>query len=271
MDTESRGTGIVDVTIPFCDHAKQYSGYGTALKPATEFWTLARKPLIGTVAENVLKYGTGGLNIDACRIDYKTDADRKSTYKTFAEADNTKNVYGKYAKRTEATISPVAGRFPANVIFDEYMAAELDKQSGELTSRFFYVAKPDTVERNRGTKRLSQQPAGSYEFRQDGSLAVKRTPSRGNFHPTVKPVDLMRYLIRLITPKGGIVLDPFNGSGTTGVAAKLEFMNYIGIEREKEYCDISEARIAAVVPQAALFEAPAPITQPTTPKQQQLF
>ena len=236
------------------DAAKKWQGWGTALKPAVEPIVLARKPLIGTVAENVLTHGTGALNIDASRIG--TDDKRSKSSPT---ALGKMNDDGWQAKPVIA--GSASGRWPANILLDEAAAAMLDEQSGVQkdgiavkrrgsnfktnvygsgigrlpvgtadqgyggsggASRFFYVAKASRAERNKGLER--------------------------NIHPTVKPVDLMRYLIRLVTPKGGTVLDPFMGSGTTAVAAIEEGVNWMGCEREPEYVAIIEARIAAAQP-----------------------
>lgn len=246
--------GAPDITAPSTESAKKWQGWGTALKPAVEPIVLARKPLIGTVAENVLQHGTGALNIDASRIG--TDGGTQKA------ADNpgqeSQLVYGDGLNGGEKQ-QINAGRWPANILLDEAAAALLDEQSGESkdgtavnrnrdddavcwfgtrknvqsridktfggyggASRFFYVAKASRSERNKGLER--------------------------NIHPTVKPVDLMRYLIRLVTPKGGTVLDPFLGSGTTAVAAIEEGVDWIGCEREPEYLEIIKARVAAAQP-----------------------
>ena len=175
------------ITAPSTPQAKQWEGWGTALKPAYEPALLVRKPLSGTVAQNTLDHGCGGLNIDGCRVE---------------------------------SIDAPEGRFPSNVILDEQASEQLEQQAS--ASRFFYCAKPSTSERDAGMKTES---------------------SRANVHPTVKPIDLMRYLARLITPKGGIVLDPFMGSGSTGCACALEGFGFIGIERELQYFEIAQRRI----------------------------
>jgi site-specific DNA-methyltransferase (adenine-specific) len=280
-------------SFPATEKAKEWEGWGTALKPATEFWTLCRKPLSeNTVAENVLKHGTGGINIDACRIEGSEGDDPRlggnGSWKTDKAA---RNVYeGGY--KGEQITSSNNGRFPSNLILDDFMAAELDKQSGILTSgamkksyeyqnngfsmgkptgstnhlcesssggasRFFYVAKPSQYERNKGLK--GKQKRFMDESRIEGSTGGSNPRNRGaetqreNFHPTVKPIELMRYLVRMITPKGGICLDPFCGSGTTLIACKMEEMNYMGIDMEQDFCDISEARIKAWHLQKDLF------------------
>ena len=193
-------------------------GWGTALKPAHEPVVMARKPVEGTVANNVLKHGTGGINIDDCRIDLSEGDDPrlggKGTWKTDKMANN---VYGDYEGKESG--SSELGRFPANVMHDG-----LEQE----WARFFYCPKVSKDERNRGLNK--------------------------NNHPTVKPIELMKYLCRRVTPKGGIVLDPFMGSGSTGMAAKDEGFDFVGIEREEEYFGIAEARINASSPLFDFFE-----------------
>lgn len=225
---------------------------------------MARKPLSGTVAGNVLAYGTGALNIDACRIGNTVETWPKS------RAWGAGYVPGadRAADRTEATGDVPPGRWPPNVVLDVEAARMLDEQTGEMrdgkhvgrnrdpeahsgnaiygarnadardvgyggsggASRFFYCAKASSAERN----------AGLPDLRMDREQ--ERRTAR-NVHPTVKPVELMRWLIRLVTPPGGVVLDPFLGSGTTGCAAVLERVEFIGVERDAEYLPIAEARI----------------------------
>lgn len=209
------------ITAPATDAAKQWEGFGTALKPACEFWTLCRKPLSEkTIAKNVLKHGVGGLNIDACRVGIpsgdKCIGGAKSANGK-GETVDFKGLRGYDGTQKENT----TGRFPANLILDESAAAELDEQSGANNSRFFYCAKASA----------SEKGAGLGEDK--------------NVHPTVKPVKLMEYLCRLITPPFGVVLDPFMGSGSTGVGAMNEGFGFIGIEMTKEYFDIACARIDA--------------------------
>jgi site-specific DNA-methyltransferase (adenine-specific) len=258
--------------------AKQWEGWGTALKPAFEPIVVARKPLIGTVAENVLTYGTGGLNIDASRI---------GTGEGVVTFDRTKrkeegNTYDL------GTVTGVKesnqGRWPANVILDEYSAELLDEQTeGKITqghwantkvsgygefgggkseylgtgrkaeddikgaSRFFYVAKASKRDRNEGLEDLPEIRTGAMQATAEGSMLTgsgnERTTARQNFHPTVKPTDLMRYLIKLVTPPNGIVLDPFTGSGSTGKAAILDGFRFIGIEMTEDYIPIIEGRL----------------------------
>jgi hypothetical protein len=203
------GTAGGDITAPATPEAQQWQGWGTALKPALEPITVARKPLEGTVAENVLKHGVGGINVDGCRVGTEVIAARKGGF-------SDSPIYGTGAEGL--TFGGHAGRWPANLIHDgsdEVVGLFPVTTSGSSAARFFYCAKASKADR-----------------------------SEGNIHPTVKPTDLMRYLCRLVTPPGGIVLDPFMGSGTTLVAAKLEGRKAIGIELEEEYCEIAAKRLA---------------------------
>jgi hypothetical protein len=241
------------VNTPVTPDAERWQGWGTALKPAHEPVVVARKPLIGTVAANVLAHGTGALNVDGCRVESGSD---------YHDLDVTQGgdhfSIGSDAKTRGTKFTPSAGRWPANVVLDEYAAAVLDEQSGERpgmgrgplrrgattgrsiggdsafgtadaftaedagyndtggASRFFYTAKASTDERPRVD---------------------------GIAHPTVKPLDLMRWLVRLVTPPGGVVLEPFAGSGTTLEACVIEGFHAIGIEREADYIRLIEARL----------------------------
>lgn len=229
-----------------------WQGWGTALKPALEPIAVARKPLIETVFNNVMQYGTGALNINGCRVGL-TDGDDprlggKGSWKTDKAAAN---VYeGGYAgERIES--SPL-GRWPANLIHDG--SDEVNDLLNEA-ARFFYCAKASKKDRDEGLDGFEIKQAigggggiGNYLLDIDsasGKFGSEKAPSK-NHHPTVKPTDLMRYLCRLITPPKGIVLDPFMGSGSTGKGAVLEGFKFIGIEREKEYVEIAKARIDAV-------------------------
>lgn len=256
-DMPGKATGVkqigidVPVTRPATDAAKQWDGWGTALKPAWEPIVLARKPLVGTVAANVTQYGTGGLNVDGCRIGFASEADeRESKNKNrHGDFDSKPSNHGIYSpdNRTGAekgNYDP-PGRWPANVCLDEDAAAMFPE------SRFFYTAKASRREREAGLDELEQkqrvfngQSQSSSDYR-SGSVEDKFTtsPSR-NHHPTVKPIALMRWLCRLVTPPGGLVLDPFNGSGSTGCAAVLEGFRYLGAELDAEYVEISRKRIA---------------------------
>lgn len=192
----------------------EWDGWGTALKPAHEPIVLARKPLDGTVANNISTHGTGGLNINGCRHGEgakKWVTPRGGIWSTDPTA------------KAELIDNPL-GRYPANLIHDDSEEITellpLDK-SKRSASRFFYSAKANNTDRNEG-------------------IADKT-----NKHPTVKPTELMRYLVRLVTPPNGTVLDPFTGSGSTGKAAVLEGFSFIGIEQSEEYVHIAKARIGA--------------------------
>jgi site-specific DNA-methyltransferase (adenine-specific) len=264
-------------------------GWGTALKPAHEPIVVARKPLIGTVAANVLAHGTGALNVDGCRIGF-SEAEPYDIAKVCRPNTAGENHAGAVMNRPDAPTVSVnaAGRWPANVALDEDAAAMLDEQSGTLApgnhpamrsagvggyhgwptgtngervptdaggaSRFYYVAKADSAERNAGLEGfevraigiMDDRPSGDSDQRRgrrDGNPRVMRNP-----HPTVKPVALMRWLVRLVTPPGGLVLDPFTGSGTTGIAALREGFSFVGFEQDPEYVEIARARIVGDAP-----------------------
>jgi site-specific DNA-methyltransferase (adenine-specific) len=316
----------------------EWEGWGTALKPAHEPIVMARKPLIGTVADNVLEYGVGGINIDGCRIATDWKAERPESWFNSGKSISGEPTYGGNLKTlTETTLGERlndGGRFPANIIFEctcenpkvvadkydirayndykntfqsyeendkdkgEYEIKDvettkvihtdpncpcyiLDGQSGnkksskrgahnnkktEYTntytppnalysddntygdeggaSRFFYCPKASKSDRDEGLTTEAKAIKGRDEGQDKMAVAYKARPTeRKNIHPTVKPTDLMAYLIRLVTPKGGVVLDPFMGSGSTGKAAVLEGMEFIGIEREEEYYEIAKQRI----------------------------
>jgi DNA modification methylase/transcriptional regulator with XRE-family HTH domain len=217
-DYDAAARREVAITAPATDAARQWSGWGTALKPALEPITVARKPLVGTVAENVLEHGTGALNVDGCRVKGAPPSVPQPVFNS-----PTGRTYGmKTGEGRNGEMSQAAGRWPANLIHDgsEEVVGPLND-----AARFFYCAKASKADRG-----------------------------DDNNHPTVKPTDLMRYLCRLVTPPGGIVLDPFAGSGSTGKAAALEGFRFIGIEREAEYVEIARARTAAAVARAGLFE-----------------
>lgn len=210
----------------FPKNRKLPDGWGTALKPAMELITLARKPFKGTVAANVLEHGTGGINIDACRI---------------------------HSGPSSGSMSK--GRFPANVIFDEEAAAVLDEQSGDRSSP--WIGNPNKGKKGGvmfGGKSSNPADLSKPEYRDSGgasrffycSKASKKDRTENgtveNNHPTVKPTDLMRHLCRLVTPVNGVVLDPFAGSGTTGKAAVLDGFSFVGIELEAEYIGAAQTR-----------------------------
>jgi site-specific DNA-methyltransferase (adenine-specific) len=231
------------ITTPATPAARQWDGWGTALKPAAEHWILARKPLDGTVAENVLAWGTGGINVDGCRVPTSDDRTRANSGRK-----GSGGVYGDSGLYTSE--SHPGGRWPANVTLDEHAAELLDAQAPTGASRFFYVAKPSRSERDAGCDELPARTGGEATGRVDGSAGLK-SPRAGagrgggarNYHPTVKSVALMRWLCRLITPPGGAVLDLFAGSGTTAVAALAEGLEFVGVERDPDFAEIAHARI----------------------------
>lgn len=245
----------------------EYEGWGTGLKPAIEPIILARKPISeNTIAENVLQWGTGGINIDDCRINYESQSDKETldaTNKRFDKGNYSKGGnFNQSINGVKSTTNDL-GRFPSNVVHDgsdevlqnfPYTKSGGNRENGEnvslnkinnswslsskniirynnilpsegSASRFFYCAKPSQAERNLGFYKSSEKQ---------------------NFHPTVKPLQLIRYLCKLITPKNGVILDPFMGSGTTGMSAILENFNFVGIEKEKEYFELCKKRIEYV-------------------------
>ena len=260
---------------PSTDEAKQWDGWGTALKPAHEPIVMARKPLVETVANNVLTHGVGGINIDGCRVDY--NGEKPSGW--FDEKERTNAGFKLTAGSSSAITSvPSTGRFPANFIHDGseevlqlfpdtkggtwnttkgarhfnndgeptgYATSKQDSSSGSA-SRFFYCAKANKKDRNEGLDGF--EPKREADRIVDDGVGGDNPRNRSNtaklnHHPTVKPTDLMRYLCRLVTPPNGTVLDPFTGSGSTGKAALLEGFNFIGVEQSEEYIKIAEARI----------------------------
>ena len=254
----------------------EWEGWGTALKPAHEPIVMARKPLEGTVVDNVLEHGVGGINIDECRVGKEIleeqIAGRSNKIGTFERKD---------------MITPKReGRYPANVMHDgsdvvndifpnskgssgngnakvgETSKGAIPLRRGEAplyndegsASRYFYCPKTSKSERNQGLIEFDDK-----QYSHDGRKKSIENPYQRNksisknSHPTVKPDELMKYLCRLVTPKGGTVLDPFMGSGSTGMAAKDEGFDFIGIEREKEYFEISEQRIKTTAPLSEFF------------------
>jgi len=232
------------ITAPATPEAQQWAGWGTALKPAMEPITVARKPLVGTVAENVLAHGTGGLNVDGCRVSRDTDDVSGWSQTGSKDSKNRAMIFRTYARDAEPDAE---GRWPANLIHDG--SEEVTGLLGDA-ARFFYCPKASKADRDEGCEGMEEKENASKNYgtkaanltRKDGGENVV-LPRRNN-HPTVKPTDLMRYLCRLVTPPGGIVLDPFTGSGSTGKAAVLEGFSFIGIEREAEYVEMARARIA---------------------------
>ena len=253
------------VTAPATDEAKQWSGWGTALKPAIEPIILARKPLEGTVAGNVLAYGVGGLNIDACRVGMSGGGthcgNRNADGKCLGHGDTGKSQENPTFHADES--SAPAGRFPANVLLDEHAATEMDKQSG------WSVSRANTSSDNRGAEG-SHIFASSSLGRRDPSNSHNDSGGASRFfpvfkyqakapkrerpvivredgskiqHPTVKPLALLDWMVTLITPPGGTVLDPFAGTGTTLEAARNKGFSAIGIEREADYVALINKRL----------------------------
>lgn len=225
---------------PITDLAKQWNGWGTALKPAWEPIIVAMKPLDGTFAENAERWGVAGLNIDGGRI--PTEEMRVQGRPAALGATNMGGV-------REGGKVYTQGRWPANLILDEEAGKMLDEQKSGVhfadkggASRFFYCTKASPSERNTGCGGLELKAAGGMSGRNDGSMGS--ITYNNNNHPTVKPLKLMEYLCLLTkTPTGGIVLDPFAGSGTTLLAARNTGRRYIGIEQNPEYMDIIEWRL----------------------------
>jgi len=222
------------------DDAKRWKGWGSALKPAHEPICMARKPLHGTVAANVLRHGTGAINVDGCRV---------------GDEDTTRpnGPIGYHGGGTGGTGGSASGRWPANFIHDG--SDEATAGLGEA-ARFFYCAKASRSDREEGCDELPLRTGAEAVEREEGSAGMD-SPRAGagrtastvkNHHPCVKPTDLMRYLVRMVTPLGGTVLDPFMGSGSTGKAATLEGFNFIGIEMNEDYLAIAQARINATIP-----------------------
>lgn len=290
LDSYESEDKMLHYTAPSTPEAKQWQGWGTALKPASEHWILVRKPCSeDTVAKNVLKHGTGGINIDASRIqaDWDNDPSMRGIGGFTKDRKDFRGGASDYSPADKSTWTPTQGRFPANLVLDEEVAAMLDEQSGILksgelkgyitrgssanghlvgktarlvekstadfggASRFFYCAKPSKREKNEGCEELPEKifaPSGGAsaaadrgeEYRGEGGM--NRTSMRTNFHPTVKSIKLMQYLITMITPPDGTILDCFGGSGTTLVAAHLRAFSTILIEQAPEYCDIIIAR-----------------------------
>lgn len=276
-------TKFSDVTAPATPQAQQWDGWGTAVKPATELICLARKPLSEkSVAANVLRWGTGALNIDASRIPYAGDADERETKSKNAHGDlesgpMSNQIYGTYVRDRDNYDPP--GRFPANVLHDgspdvlanfpdtksighhpkargiggigndgQAELIERSEQESGSAARFFYCAKASRADREEGLDALPLQAAGMVSDHSGAHITRREEgyepPQRANHHPTVKPSRLMRYLVRLVTPAGGTVFDPFAGSGSTGKAALLEGFSFIGCEMTAEYVPIAEARLA---------------------------
>lgn len=253
----SNPEAAAQITAPATGAARQWSGWGTALKPALEPITVARKPLVGTVAANVLQHGTGALNIDGCRV--PSDESQSRPRGSFPHSDD---AWGN-GRPNEVSQSHDAGRWPANLIHDgseEVLAGFPQSSSGANPTRrggmgFHGANGQDACSAPRGPETGS---AARFFYCAKASKA-DRGPD--NIHPTVKPTDLMAYLVRLVTPPGGTVLDPFMGSGSTGKAAMLEGFRFIGIELSPEYLEIARARIAHAAGDAHAQKPPANASQ----------
>ena len=218
-----------------------HKGWGTALKPALEPITMARKPLSGTVAETVLQHGTGAINVDGCRVG---DESRWNPSAGHKDLENRRTVTP-ISSHKEFDGRECIGRWPANIIHDGSNEAALALKSG---ARFFYTAKAGKDDRNDGCDHfpmITHQSGmgGAMPIDDDGNDRDRFKAQSRNHHPTVKPTMLMAYLCRLVTQPGGVVLDPFMGSGSTGKAATINGFRFIGIERDPEYHKIAHARI----------------------------
>ena len=251
---------VMDSTTPATPDAERWQGWGTALKPAFEPIVVARKPLVGTVAANVLEFGTGALNIDATRVATDDNLNGGAYAETGNRAQSSSlnpsgmNVPGKTVGRE---FSQPSGRWPTNVLLDDTQAAELDQQSGERKAggnlngtEPSRPAKDTYGEYNERREWESYGDTGGASrffptFRYEAKAPSSERPRvDGTAHPTVKPLDLMRWLVRLVTPPGGTVLEPFAGSGTTAEACILEGFQCIAIEREADYLPLIVSRLS---------------------------
>ena len=276
-----------NITAPATEAAKQWQGWGTALKPALEPITVARKPLVGTVADNVMRYGTGALNVDGCRVGTEERENPACAAKGHTNALKWGS-NGKAAKQCK-------GRWPANLIHDgsdEVTGLFPDAGGGHgkrcanrrmegwgmsgnnetvgygdsgSAARFFYCAKASKRDRDEGLSLPARQYSHDGRTKPIENAYQRNNSTARNNHPTVKPTELMRYLCRLVTQPNGVVLDPFCGSGSTGKAAALEGFRFVGIEREPAYAEIARARIAHVAPEeVAPVKTSAPVENKDT-------
>jgi 16S rRNA G966 N2-methylase RsmD len=263
----------VELTASATDEAKKWDGWGTALKPTVEPIVMARKPFDGTIADNVLQWGVGGLNINASRIPLDDGVNLDAVQRQGA----TNPIQFGGAKAGDViSMYKADGRWPANVAFDEDCAGLLDEQSGVSKSPKTYVRNADGfgqtsfgAGQTAGTESLNYGDSGGASRFFYVARASKQDRNEGvesNTHPTVKPTALMEYLIRLVTPAGGVVLDPFTGSGSTGKAALLNGYRFIGCELTEEYFPIIEGRLKHAAEQYA-----AKATEEETKEQETLF
>jgi site-specific DNA-methyltransferase (adenine-specific) len=277
----------VGITAPATDAARQWDGWGTALKPAWEPIIVARKPLEGTVAANVLAHGVGALNIDGCRVGSETiSTHSRGTNGAFPKrpGETSAEESGRVQDQREGLDhSERQGRWPANLIHDgsdEVLAGFPQTTSGSghvrhagnvsnggsgykskagtdaywqgdtgSAARFFYCAKASKADRDEGCEALEERSTAFNDIGFDETKRNRqpRENKSRNHHPTVKPTALMRYLCKLVTPPAGTVLDPFMGSGSTGKAARMDGFGFIGIEQDADYIAIARARIAHAV------------------------
>ena len=274
--------GLPKITAPSTPEAQLWDGWGTALKPAHEPIVVAMKPIDGNFVNNALTWGVAGYWIDGGRVGYEGGGthcnNRDENRKCLGHPDRTGTAFGLTYHADEGNGNQ--GRFPANLIHDgsdevvglfpvthpagNKEPSPADKgmfgvgrmafrdtygDDGRSAARFFYCAKASRSERNAGLEGMEEKVGGGMKGTEDQTLLTGsgniRNNKMQNHHPTIKPIELMRYLVRLTkTPTGGVVLDPFTGSGTTGIACVLEGREFIGIEREAEYVEIAEKRIA---------------------------
>ena len=247
----------LDVTAPATSGSQKWDGWGTSLKPAIEPILLCRKPLDGTVANNVLAHGVGGLNIDACRVQTDDNTQRVSNAGTSGDG------WG-MGKSYHINGGSPAGRFPANVLLDEHAAKEMDKQSGNVRGVIgmkkvsgghnFNIGEHTPQKFNKTSGQIKDSggasrffPVFKYQAKapKKERPVVEREDGTKIQHPTVKPLTLLEWLVELITPPGGVVLDPFAGSGTTLQAALNKGFTPIGIEQDADYIKLIEKRLEA--------------------------
>ena len=266
---EGRG-GNVSISTPVTSEAQRWDGWGTSLKPAIEPIILARKPLDGTVANNVLAHGVGGLNIDACRVETSDSLYRESSIAKVVGASEIHEGWDRPYRHSQEWVDKAneetriksekadrLGRFPANVLLDEHAAKEMDKQSGVLTSgggnkgprssSWFTSNSPNVDDvRNPDSGGASRFfPVFKYQAKapKKERPVIEREDDTKIQHPTVKPLALMEWLVTLITPEGGTILDPFAGTGTTLQAATNKGFNPIGIEQDADYIQLIHQRM----------------------------
>jgi hypothetical protein len=244
-----------DKGAPVTPEAKRWAGWGTALKPAFEPIVVGRKPLDGTVAGNVLTHGTGALNIDGCRVEYQGPADFASAHGGNSGSNSRGEFLSTVGARPQSENIKAEGRWPSNVVLDDSQATELDRQSGvsssssrlgDRTGKDTGVLGAFSGQQNVVMGHDDEGGASRFfpTFRYEAKAPTSERPVvDGVAHPTVKPLDLMRWLVRLVTPPGGVVLEPFAGSGTTLEAAVLEGFSCIGIEREANYLPLIRQRL----------------------------